>query len=142
MQNTVYRSNLDSWLLTVFRVTTAFSLVAIAAVFYAGASHAALVSIPILIAGVVLPWWILLTTDYTVTNLSIEVRSGPFHWSIPFRDITRLELTRDATSSPALSLDRLRIQYSAGARIMISPESREKFIADLRSRGVNVPVQR
>ena len=41
-----------------------------------------------------------------------------------------------------VTLDRLRIQYSGGARIMISPESREKFLADLRSRGVNVPVQR
>jgi hypothetical protein len=41
-------------------------------------------------------------------------------------------------SSPALSLDRLKIDYSDARSIMISPEDRERFLADLKSRGVKM----
>ena len=142
MADPVYRSLIDKWLLTVFAAATAASVFAMVAVLYSGFSISSLLAIPLLLAGAGLPWWIVLTTDYTVTGRSLEIRSGPFHWSIPLREITRIEFTRNPTSSPALSLDRLRIQHAAGAQIMISPENRERFLAELRSRGVGVAVQR
>ncbi len=142
MADPVYRSQIDRWLLTVFGVSSAVSLLTAIGMFFVGASASTLVMVPVLVATFGLPWWIVLTTDYTVTNYSIEIRSGPFHWSVPLRDISRMEFTRSPLSSPALSLDRLRIQYTAGKLIMISPENREKFLADLRRRGVHAEVSR
>jgi membrane protein YdbS with pleckstrin-like domain len=139
--NTVYGSLIDRWLLVVFATTSVIVLLAFVSMFVAGFSAASLVLVPVLLAAVALPWWIVATTDYTLTNHSIEVRSGPFHWTVPYRDITRIEATRSPLSSPALSLDRLRIQYSAGAQIMISPERRAQFLNDLRTRGVTVAMR-
>ena len=142
MAEPVYRSQIDRWLLTTFGVSTGVSIGTLLFLLYTGFRADLFVAIPLLLAGAALPWWILMTTDYTVTNRSLEIRSGPFRWSIPLRDISRIEFTRSPLSSPALSLDRLRIQYTAGKQIMISPEHRERFLSDLRRRGVGAEVQR
>lgn len=142
MGDRTYRSQIDKWLLIVFVVSTVASLGVFVAMIFMGFAASSLVMIPVLLAAAVLPWWIFATTDYTVTNHTLEIRSGPFRWSIAFRDITGIEFTRSPASSPALSLHRLRIQYKGGALIMISPENREQFLADLRSRGVGVQVRR
>ncbi|HEX7232134.1 MAG TPA: PH domain-containing protein, partial [Candidatus Binatia bacterium] len=49
------------------------------------------------------------TTRYTITPDMLLVRSGPFAWAIPLREITRIEPTYNPASSPAFSLDRLSI---------------------------------
>jgi hypothetical protein len=59
------------------------------------------------------------------------VQSGPFKWKVPVAEITGITPTRNPLSSPALSLDRLRINYGDGNSLMVSPEDKEKFIADL-----------
>jgi hypothetical protein len=141
VNNSVYRSLIDRWLLGVFVGTTVVVVAAFLAMLITGFSATSLVMVPVLASAVILPWWLVATTDYTLTNHSIEVRSGPFRWSVPYRDITRIEATRSPLSSPALSLDRLRIQYSGGSQIMISPENRAAFVRDLRSRGVSVEVR-
>lgn len=74
------------------------------------------------------------TTYYTITSDMLLVRSGPFAWVIPLREITRIEPTRNPASSPAFSLDRLSIYYGLGNRLMISPTDKENFLATLRKR--------
>ena len=74
------------------------------------------------------------TTHYTITSDMLLVRSGPFAWVIPLREITRIEPTRNPASSPAFSLDRLSIYYGLGNRLMISPTDKENFLATLRKR--------
>jgi hypothetical protein len=46
--------------------------------------------------------------------------------------------TRSPLSSPALSLDRIRIDYGKGKSVMISPLNKADFLLELQSR--NVPV--
>ena len=142
MTDQIFLSAVDKRFLTVARVTTGAALFAVVADLYTGVSASSIVAIPLLLAGAALPWWVLNTTDYTVTDRSLEIRSGPFQWSISLAGITRIELTRNSASSPALSLDRLRIQYEAGAQTMISPENRRDFLAELRRRGVRVEIDR
>lgn len=43
-------------------------------------------------------------------------------------------LTSNPLASPALSLDRLKIEYGQGHWIMISPRDREGFLRELESR--------
>ncbi len=74
------------------------------------------------------------TTRYTITSDMLLVRSGPFTWTIPLREITRIEPTYNPASSPAFSLDRLSIYYGLGNRLMVSPSEKENFLANLRKR--------
>jgi hypothetical protein len=138
MTSTVYRSEIDTWLLITFRATSIVSVLALAPVLYVGLSAATLIILPILALAVGLPWWILSTTTYTLTDRELLVRSGPFHWNISLRQITSVKPTRSPLSSPALSLDRLRIERDDGSAIMISPERRRQFLDDLTRRGVAV----
>ena len=84
--------------------------------------------------GVGLPLWTLLTTRYTIDGTSLHVRSGPFRWTIPLRDIRSITPTRDLGSSPALSLDRLRIEYGGGRVLLVSPREKDTFLRDLQDR--------
>jgi len=142
MANTVYRSKVDDWLLNVLFASTGIVVLVLGVLLWRGSSGEALVAIPVLVAAVGLSWWIMLTTYYEITNHSLEIHSGPFHWTVPFRDLSRMQYTRDPGSSPALSLDRIRIQYTSGKLIMISPENRENFLGELRQRGIRVEIER
>jgi hypothetical protein len=86
----------------------------------------------LLLAG--FPVWIITSTRYTFTSNELAIRSGPFSWKIPFRDITVVERTNSRRSGPALSMDRLRISYGRGKSILISPENKEAFLRELYSR--------
>lgn len=80
--------------------------------------------------------WTLLGTYYVIDATSLIIRSGPFHWIVPLREIRSVQPTRDVRSGPALSFDRLRIEYSGGRAILISPREKAEFLADLARRGV------
>jgi hypothetical protein len=85
--------------------------------------------------------WVLLTTRYTLEGAHLGVRSGPFSWVIALKDIRAVTSTRDPHAAPALSLQRLRIDYGAGRSIMVSPAEEAQFLAELRARGVALAMQ-
>ena len=72
--------------------------------------------------------WVLFGTYYVVDAGELRIWSGPFRWRIPLRDINEVSSTRAPWSSPALSLDRLRIDYGDGNWILVSPVRRNEFI--------------
>lgn len=81
--------------------------------------------------------WTLLGTYYVIDATALVAHSGPFRWSIPLREIRSVRSTRDTHSGPALSFDRLRIEFGAGRRVLlVSPRDKDAFLADLISRGV------
>jgi len=80
--------------------------------------------------------WTLLGTYYVVDPTSLVAHSGPFRWTIPLREIRSIRSTREARSGPALSFDRLRIEFGAGRVLLVSPRDKQAFLADLVSRGV------
>lgn len=80
--------------------------------------------------------WTLLATYYVIDATSLIAYSGPFHWTVPLRDIRSVRPSRDLRSGPALSLERLRVEFGAGKVLMISPRDRDAFLADLVQRGV------
>jgi len=75
-----------------------------------------------------LPVWVLLSTKYSVSENTLIIRSGPMSWSVPVKKITSVQATRNAASSPALSLDRLLINYSGDKSVMVSPKDRAVFL--------------
>ena len=94
---------------------------------------ASLLAVPLAI-GIVLPLWIVTSLKYYLSDRSLRVRCGPFQWRIAISDIKGVDPTRNSVSSPALSLDRLRIEYGAGRAVLISPEPREEFLRQLEHR--------
>ena len=82
----------------------------------------------ILLSALLLPVWILLNTRYCVDGETLDVRSGPFRWRIPRASIVSIEPSRSLLSSPALSLNRLRVRYGQQQEILLSPADREGFI--------------
>ena len=89
---------------------------------------------PILRLGVFLPLSILMFTTCTITSSSLRIRSGFFKWEIPIQNITGAKPTNDPGSSPALSLDRIRIEYGQAESVTISPVNKEEFIRNLQQR--------
>jgi hypothetical protein len=69
----------------------------------------------------------LVGTHYTVAGDTLRVACGPFRWKVPIDAIQSVEATRSPLSSPALSLDRLRIHYGK-RRIMVSPSDKAGFL--------------
>lgn len=133
MEAKIYRSKIDKWLVVVLASSTLLCLfVTVLAILDEGAAIAPL-ALLILLLGVGVPVWMFVTTSYRFTETHLLVRAGPFRWRIPLNEITKIKPSRDLLSSPALSLDRLRIDY--GRRfILISPLEKEEFLQDLGTR--------
>ena len=86
---------------------------------------------------------LLLNTRYVVDGEELLIRSGPMRWRVDIRTITRVAPTNDPTSSPALSLDRVRVDYAKNGKpkwIVVSPADRDRFIAALRERNPAIQV--
>ena len=80
------------------------------------------------IAVVALMLWLIIGTHYTVDRGTLRIVSGPFRWKVAIDQISSVEATKSPLSSPALSLDRLRVRYGKNRRILISPADRVGFL--------------
>lgn len=135
MNTTVYPSKIDTWLWLGSAAATLGSMAVTLPLMIWVPGPEVAVTVAVLLLGAALPWWILASTRYTVSDESLLIRSGPFRWTVPLRDIVSITETRSPLSSPALSLDRLRIERTGGRPILISPSHRQRFLEDLRARG-------
>ncbi len=75
-----------------------------------------------------LPVWLLFGTNYTVTEETLIVRSGPFRWRVERNSIRSLQPCRSPLSGPALSLDRVEVSYGNGQSLLISPADIPNFM--------------
>ena len=124
-----FKSKIDRWvfvLLVVVIITEAWAIGT--AAMQAGDPLVTTVTILVGIAVVALLVWLLVGTHYTVDRGTLRIVSGPFRWTVPVDQIMSVEATRSPLSSPALSLDRLRIRYGNRRRIMISPADKAGFL--------------
>jgi hypothetical protein len=134
MDRITFRTKVDWWLGAMILTSAAVSAIAVVIVGVVESPFLALSFSPILLLGGGLPVWVLLATNYTFNAADLDVRCGPFAWRVPLRDIHGVTATRNPLSSPALSLDRLRIDFGHMRSIMISPEDKEGFMKELRKR--------
>ena len=74
-------------------------------------------------------------TYYKITaNKRLFIKCGIIEkFDIDIMDIQWIKGTKELTSSPALSIDRLEIGFRGG-RVLVSPVDKEKFVADIRKR--------
>lgn len=132
-----FRSKIDWWLLLIFIVITANIVIKIYETnhLYSLASnfpHLIIYSLVIFII-----WLPIFNTYYVVENNTLVIKSLVFRWKIKLNDITQIEPTHNPLSSPALSLDRLKIYYMKNekiATVMISPKNKEAFLQAINKR--------
>jgi uncharacterized membrane protein YdbT with pleckstrin-like domain len=134
--NKVYRSKVDTWLgillggLPIVILFVAWKLI------HTPVPGRFIIAIALLVLGVGLPISLLLATTYIITNASLLIQSGVFKREIQIKDISKLELTNDPISSPALSMDRIRIEYGSEKSVLVSPVNKEGFLQNLYDLGV------
>ena len=123
-----FKSKIDRWLLYLLVAVMVFEVVVMSiAATQVNTPREATVMILAALALVALIGSMLIGTHYTVEGNTLRVACGPFRWKVPIDSIQSVEATRSPLSSPALSLDRLRIHYGK-RRIMVSPSDRAGFL--------------
>ncbi|WP_447507509.1 PH domain-containing protein [Acinetobacter lactucae] len=132
-----FRSKIDWWLLLIFIVTTAIIVMKI---YEENHNYSLASNFPHLIfySLIILVIWLpIFNTYYVVENNTLIIKSLVFRWKININDITQIEPTHNPLSSPALSLDRLKIYYMKNGEVtsvMISPKDKETFLQAINKR--------
>ncbi len=129
----VFRSKVDAWLVAI--CVPAILLMAWTVRQFAVRPHewtADWVKVGLVLAGIVIVGSPFASTYYRIDGPELFIRCGVFHWRIATASITNITPTHDPRSSPALSLDRLRIDYGAGKTILVSPKDKTGFVDALR----------
>lgn len=128
----VHRSKVDTWLIATLVCSAVISLVVSGLGIYIKSSPMTwAVAVFTVSMGVGLPVWLFTSTYYKIGTELLQVRCGPFKFDIQLAEITSITPSRSLLSSPALSLDRLRIDYGEGKSLMISPCNKEQFLKDI-----------
>ncbi|GDY34438.1 PH domain-containing protein [Acidovorax sp. NB1] len=128
-------SKVDAWISGI-AVAAGFTCLSIAApmVLFSTSSAERAVLAGVVLVTLVLPIWLLLDTNYTVTGEELRIRSGPFRWSIALSEVRAVSPSRSWLSSPALSLDRILVQYGVARSVLVSPREKQRFVDCLRER--------
>jgi hypothetical protein len=80
-------------------------------------------------------------TKYTLTDSQLYVDSGLSTQTIELTDITYITPTRSMTSAPALSLDRLKIEYR-NKEVLISPKDKSRFYQEIQARNPKIVIEK
>lgn len=131
-----FRSKVDNWFMAALLGTIAVGTATVAVAAWRGGPIALMLALLVFPIG--LPIWLLRSTRYSLSDSHLEIRSGPFSWRVRLDQVRSITRTRNPLSSPALSLDRLRIDYGSAKWIMISPQDAERFIRELDARRESV----
>jgi hypothetical protein len=132
-----YRSKIDWWLGLIIGIAMVAMAVSMTALLINPRQDRLSVVWPALgmVAMLVFIGWILISVDYTITVTDLRVRAAVFRWRIPLERITGVFPTHNPLSSPALSLDRLRVNYTTSRGkprwVMISPRDQAQFLEHL-----------
>ena len=75
-------------------------------------------------------WWPILNTKYVIRAEHLHIQILFFKWKIPLHQITRVSPTNNSIASPALSLQRLKVEYQQAGKskfILVSPRQQQAF---------------
>lgn len=142
-----FKSKIDWWFYLVV-----FGFTAVAALMIYESIIDKFIVIKIVTSAILLIYFLLvlpvyLSTYYILEEKTLYIRCGFLNSErIPYSYIVSIEETRDATASAAPSLDRIGIEFREYSSIndytknyiMISPESKQKFISELLKRNTHI----
>src|SRR3989344_1548644 len=109
-----FPSRVDSWLVAIGPLAALTAATAVAGlagpfVLNSGGTPPMLALLAVIVAlTLLLPLWLVLDTNYTLTADDLLIRSGPFRWRIVLGDVREVSPSRSWISAPALSF---RLSY-------------------------------
>ena len=89
-------------------------------------------------------WWPVFNTRYSIQNDTLTIRCMFLKWVIPLANIQQISKTSNPISSPALSLDRLKIEYIQEGKIkhvLISPRNSQQFCQVVQSQNTQIQLK-
>ena len=130
-----FRSKMDWWSLGFIIAMSGLLAKLILTTYGKGILMQNLLFVVVYALTIVLLWWPLWSTRYVVDQEQLTIRSLCFKWIIPLTAIQSVSETDNSISSPALSLDRLKIEYLKQGQpktILVSPKDKVAFKAALK----------
>lgn len=124
-----FKSKIDRWILVVLILSIMLVVMAMIAVARQPGDPVETTIVIFMFIGIIgLIVWPLVSTYYMVHGNTLRIVAGPFRWRIAIDTITTVEATRSPWSSPALSMDRLRLRYGNNRCVLISPADKTGFL--------------
>ena len=142
MPDIIFVSKVDFWLVLLLWGLSLFT-VSVPLWQWQRGAHKSLIQ-TILMTVILIPFAALMLipffgTEYTLTNDQLQVDSGFSVQKIEITDITYITPTRSMSSAPALSLDRIKIEYR-NKEVLISPKDRASFYQEIRARNPKIVI--
>jgi len=122
-----YQAKIDWWIGASILIGIALPFV-VAATSHVHWMYAAGAGVLVLVFGFCYP------QTYETTAAALVIQAGVSKRIIPYSEITAVRPSSDSRSALALSLDRVQIQYGAAGDLLIAPEDKAAFVADLAAR--------
>ncbi len=128
-----YRSKVDWWLTPLLCLPPLFSIAVCISLALSGNTSEWPWAIGGILFVVGLYLGLVFPMRYGIDDHCLIVRFGLCRQRIPLQNISEVYPTRNPLSSPALSIDRLHVQFGCGffKSVMISPLDRERFLDEL-----------
>ncbi len=123
-----FRSAVDPWVYALVVSLPILLLRAVVPQLTEANSTIVILSVAILSPIIIIPAWLLMATYYRVDSAMLRIQAGPFSWSVPLEQIRSVTASRSLISSPALSMNRLKIEYGRARSILVSPKNKVAFI--------------
>ena len=134
--NIRYKSKKDAWLIVIIVIAFLISFLSLVLeLITPGAlQQGGWISVVVVVVVWAFIGSIIFPLYYEITPSMLVVRSGILHWEIPLSSIQHVHPSHNMLTSPALSLDRLRIEYNQNNKtrfMLISPKDKPGFLRDL-----------
>jgi len=134
--NIRYQSKKDAWLIGILAVAFLITLISLVLTLITPGAlqQGGWVSVVVVVVLWAFIGSLIWPLYYEITPSELVVRSGFLHWEIPLSSIQQVHPSHNMLASPALSLDRLRIEYSQNGKtryMLISPKDKLGFLRDL-----------
>jgi len=132
-----FSSKRDIWLMFIFWLL--IFLFIIPPLFIMDASW---IGVLIPFSGAIVMLWIWFNTGYTIEESVIKINYGPIKKSIDIHEINSIRSARNPFIDPALSMDKIEINYAAFKTIAISPKNQEEFVHQLLRKNPHIRIER
>lgn len=138
-----FRSKIDWWVLGFIIAMTGLLLQLLVTMYAKGTMQEYTEHTAVYIITIAVLWWPILNTRYVVGENTLTIHCLLFKWRIPIVNIEKISKTNHSISSPALSLNRLKIEYLNEGKskyILVSPRNPQKFYQALQQKNSKIEV--
>ncbi|MBA2875128.1 PH domain-containing protein [Thermaerobacillus caldiproteolyticus] len=129
------------WLsIFVFIIPPIFAIEPIGVIMLPSILNNKLITMIIMIVPALLLSWIWFDTGYKIEESKIMVKSGPYRKTINIKEISSVRTTKNPFAAPALSMDKIEINYGNFEIVTISPKNKDEFIYQLQKRNPEIQI--